>query len=59
MLTRGEARIYVPDRLGSGATSATRRIRAAGGDPRTDALVRIAPDRLVWWAGWSSGTVRS
>jgi len=26
-------------------------------DPEAGALVRIAPARLVWWKGWSSGSL--
>jgi hypothetical protein len=58
ILVRGEARVVVPEELTSGATSARRRIRAAGAEPQGGALVRIVPERLVWWAGWRSGTVR-
>jgi hypothetical protein len=26
-------------------------------DPEAGALLRIAPTRLVWWKGWSSGSL--
>ena len=52
-MVQGTASIHVLDSLGSGAKTA----RALGTeiDPEAGALVRIAPSRLVWWRGWSSG----
>lgn len=54
-MAQGTAQLYVLDAVGSGAKSA--RTVATSIDPAADALVRIAPTRLVWWQGWSSGTV--
>jgi hypothetical protein len=53
-MTQGTGSFYVLDRLGSGARSA--RAVATSIDPGAGALVRIAPERLVWWRGWSSGS---
>lgn len=53
-MAQGTGSFYVLDRLGSGAKSA--RTLATSIDPGAGALVRIAPDRLVWWKGWSSGS---
>ena len=52
-MAQGTASFHVLDRLGSGAKSA--RGLATSIDPDAGALVRIVPDRLVWWRGWSSG----
>jgi hypothetical protein len=54
-MVQSAASIYVLDALGSGAKTA--RALAAGIDPDADALVRLVPSRLVWWRGWSSGSV--
>jgi hypothetical protein len=53
-MTQGTGSFYVLDRLGSGAKSA--RALAASIDPDAGALVRVSPERLVWWRGWSSGS---
>lgn len=50
---RGEARIYLPDRLRSGRASLIERSGAREGD----AVVRLRPDRIVWWRGWTSGSL--
>jgi hypothetical protein len=42
-------------RPGLGAKTA--RALATSIDPEAGALVRIAPARLVWWKGWSSGSL--
>jgi hypothetical protein len=54
-MAQGTAQLFVVDALGSGAKSAT--ALATSIDPNADALVRLAPSRVVWWRGWSSGTV--
>ncbi len=55
-MLRGEAELVVPGELEAGARSASAIARAAGsaGDA---ALARMRPERLVWWRGWTSGTV--
>jgi Pyridoxamine 5'-phosphate oxidase len=53
-MMQGTASIYVLDSLGSGAKTA--RTLATEIDPRAEALVRLAPSRLVWWRGWSGGS---
>jgi hypothetical protein len=54
-MAQGTAQLYVLDALASGARSA--KAIASSIDPDADALVRLAPSRVVWWQGWSSGTV--
>ncbi|MEX2102143.1 MAG: pyridoxamine 5'-phosphate oxidase family protein [Actinomycetota bacterium] len=54
----GDAAIYATDRLTSGAGSASRHLDVAGVTSSGGAVVRINPGRIVWWSGWSSGTVR-
>ena len=53
-MVQGTGSIYLLDELGSGAKSA--RTLATEIDPDAEALVRLAPSRLVWWRGWSSGS---
>jgi nitroimidazol reductase NimA-like FMN-containing flavoprotein (pyridoxamine 5'-phosphate oxidase superfamily) len=54
-MVQGTGAIHVLDDLGSGAKTA--RALATSIDPEAGALVRIAPARLVWWKGWSSGSL--
>ena len=51
----GDGAIHLLEGLGSGAKTA--RALATSIDPEAGALVRIAPTRLVWWKGWSSGSL--
>jgi len=55
-MIRGSAEVAVLEALVSGAASATRLARASGAE-RGAALVRLRAEQLVWWRGWSSGTV--
>jgi hypothetical protein len=54
---RGWADLYLPDDLSSGRRSLLERAGSAGPLPPDPAVVRIRPERAVWWKGWSSGTV--
>lgn len=56
-MVRGDGEIAVASELSSGATSATRIARRAGLQADDVALVRVRPRTVVWWRGWSSGTV--
>jgi nitroimidazol reductase NimA-like FMN-containing flavoprotein (pyridoxamine 5'-phosphate oxidase superfamily) len=58
LLFRGDAAVFVPSTLRSGSTSLAEVIADAGPLPEDPAVVRIRPRSAVWWAGWSSGTVR-
>jgi len=53
---QGRASVYLPGRLSSGERSLRARLDALGGGEGW-ALVRLVPDRVAWWRGWSSGTV--
>lgn len=53
-MIQGTGACFVLDELGSGAKTA--RVLATSLHPDAGALVRIAPERLVWWKGWSSGS---
>jgi nitroimidazol reductase NimA-like FMN-containing flavoprotein (pyridoxamine 5'-phosphate oxidase superfamily) len=53
-MIQGMGASYVPGEVGSGSKSV--KALAASIHPAADALVRIAPARLVWWQGWSSGS---
>ena len=56
-MIRGEGEVAVAGELSSGASSATRIARLAGVEGGDAALVRVRPRSVVWWRGWSSGTV--
>jgi hypothetical protein len=51
---QGVGEFFVAGEVGSGAK--TLRTIATGISPAADALVRIAPRRVVWWKGWTSGS---
>jgi nitroimidazol reductase NimA-like FMN-containing flavoprotein (pyridoxamine 5'-phosphate oxidase superfamily) len=53
-MVQGTASIHVLDALGNGVKTA--RALATEIDPDAGALIRLAPSRLVWWRGWSSGS---
>ena len=56
-MLRGSGQVAVVSGLASGAGSATRIARLAGVEPSDAALVGIRPATVVWWRGWTSGTV--
>lgn len=56
-MARGHGDVFVADRLVSGGRSAAAVAREAGASPEGAALVRLRPESVVWWRGWSSGTV--
>jgi len=56
-MAQGVGQAFLPDRLQTGGRSAEEKVRRTGADPDGAALVRIRPRRLVWWRGWSSGSV--
>lgn len=53
LLVQGPATIHRPDDTGRGRAALLRRLEGN----EAQALVRIRPDRIVWWEGWSSGAV--
>jgi len=55
-MVRGEGEIAVASRLVSGSSSAARIGRLAGIEDGA-AIVRVRPASVVWWHGWTSGTV--
>ncbi len=60
MVLRGSAALYAPGETRRGSAELRDRIRLAGTteDAVDDAvLIRLRPSRVVWWLGWSSGTV--
>ena len=57
LLVRGRADQYVLARLRSGRESLADRVRGVGPLPDEPAVVRLRPDVVVWWKGWTSGTV--
>ncbi len=56
-MVRGAGDAHVVSRLGSGAASARRIAGSAHGDPDDAVVLRVRPERFVWWRGWESGTV--
>jgi Pyridoxamine 5'-phosphate oxidase len=58
-MVRGRGEVTVGAQLSSGAGSFERVARSAGVEPSDGALVRIRPSSLVWWRGWTSGTVKA
>jgi hypothetical protein len=56
-LVQGTGEVHVLDRLRRGRREAERIVERAGALPEGMALVRLRAERLVWWRGWSSGTV--
>ncbi|MEW6058796.1 MAG: pyridoxamine 5'-phosphate oxidase family protein [Actinomycetota bacterium] len=57
-MAQGTAELFVLDRVRSGKASAAAHVASVGGDPSGAALVRLRPEQVVWWRGWTSGTVR-
>ncbi|HEX6330346.1 MAG TPA: pyridoxamine 5'-phosphate oxidase family protein [Actinomycetota bacterium] len=56
-MVRGPATIHVPRRLTSGTRSALAVASATSVEGEDVAIVRVRPERFVWWHGWTSGTV--
>jgi nitroimidazol reductase NimA-like FMN-containing flavoprotein (pyridoxamine 5'-phosphate oxidase superfamily) len=56
-MIRGHGQVGVVSEVASGGGSAARIARLAGVEPSDAALVGIRPATVVWWRGWSSGTV--
>jgi hypothetical protein len=58
VLLQGEAEMFVPKRVRRGREDLLAQAARAGPLPADPAVVRLRPDRAVWWKGWTSGTVR-
>jgi hypothetical protein len=59
MLLRGPAQAYVPRDVQRGSKDLHARIaHLTRDDVDRTALVRLHPTSVVWWEGWTSGTVR-
>ena len=56
-MARGPAEIHVVAGLSSGGASARTIAFGAGVEGDRVAVVRLRPERFVWWRGWESGTV--
>jgi hypothetical protein len=56
-MVRGDAHVLVPRRLRSGRASAARLLEGMDLEPTRSVLVSMTPSRIVWWRGWSAGTV--
>jgi len=53
MMLRGTAQLFSPAVVSRGVRALRERVGPA------DALVRLRPSSIVWWRGWSGGTVRA
>jgi hypothetical protein len=53
----GEPQFFSSGVGSSRSNSAERALAHVRTEPAEDALVRIRPERVTWWEGWSSGTV--
>jgi Pyridoxamine 5'-phosphate oxidase len=56
-MVQGTADLFVPGEIRSGRRAVASAVGRAGADPDTAALARMRPRRLVWWEGWTSGSV--
>ena len=56
-MVQGVGEVAVLDRLTSGRRAGREVVSEASVEVDDAALVRIRPTRLVWWRGWSSGSV--
>jgi hypothetical protein len=56
-MVRGVGEIAVGSQLTSGASSAALIARLAGLEDAGAAIVRVRPVSVVWWRGWTTGTV--
>jgi hypothetical protein len=56
-MIQGTASLFVLDELGSGAKGA--RAIASSIHQSPGALIRLSPQRLVWWKGWTSGSAKA
>jgi hypothetical protein len=54
-MVQGQASFFVGEQLGSGAKTARQLSASIHGS--ANALVRLTPSRLVWWKGWTSGSL--
>jgi len=54
-MVQGQASFFVGGHLGSGAKTARQLASSIHGS--ADALVRLTPERLVWWKSWTSGSL--
>ena len=52
LMVQGMAEVFSPRTARRGRDALGRRVEEG------EALVRLVPDRAVWWDGWASGTVR-
>jgi hypothetical protein len=57
MLLQGPPELFAADTVSRGRAALGGRLGGQAGGPA--ALVRIRPGRIVWWRGWTSGTVRA
>jgi hypothetical protein len=54
LLLQGDAQLFSPEAATRGRSALRKELGSAD---HGSALVRLRPDRVVWWRGWESGTV--
>jgi hypothetical protein len=59
MSLAGPADVFVPEAVGRGRRAQLARLAEITTDvaPEELSLLRLRPERVVWWRGWASGTV--
>jgi hypothetical protein len=58
VLMQGEAEVFLPGAVRSGRAALLAKASRVGRLPSDPAVVRLRPQRAMWWKGWASGTVR-
>lgn len=56
-MVQGAGDVYLPSAVRTGRRALASAISRTGGEPEGDALVRLRPRRVVWWEGWTGGSV--
>lgn len=57
ILLRGDAQVYLPDRVRAGREALLAHAERTGPLPSEPAVLRLRTRTAVWWEGWASGTV--
>lgn len=57
ILLRGDAQVYLPDRVRAGREALLAHAERTGPLPPEPAVLRLRTRTAVWWEGWASGTV--
>jgi Pyridoxamine 5'-phosphate oxidase len=58
VLVQGDADVFLPSAVRSGRDALLRKASRGASLPPDPAVLRVRPERAMWWKGWASGTVR-